>query len=194
MKPNILVVLGTTREGRRGIKVADWTMLNVSKRSDAKFELIDLRDWDFPFFNVPISPSTEKGKYESLLQKKWAKKIDSADGFIIITPEYNHGYTAALKNAMDYLWFEWNAKPVTFISYGGLSGGIRAVEQLRQVAIELEMIPIRHQVIIHRIRSAFDENGKLKDYDFYTKQLNSTVDALIKWSQAMRSVRKNLTY
>lgn len=194
MKPTILVILGTTREGRRGIKVADWIMQNLSKRTDAKFELVDLRDWDFPFFNIPISPSTEKGKYENPLQKKWAKKINSADGFIIITPEYNHGYTAVLKNAMDYLWFEWNAKPVTFISYGGLSGGIRAVEQLRQVAIELEMIPIRHQVIIHRIRSAFDENGELKDNDFYLKQLNSTVEALAKWSLAMSSVRKKLTY
>lgn len=194
MTPKILVIFGSTREGRRGEKVINWTMSNVAKRSDAKFELVDLRDWDFPFFNFPISPSTEKGKYESPLQEKWAKKINSADGFIIVTPEYNHGYSAVLKNAMDYLWFEWNAKPVTFISYGGLSGGIRAVEQLRQVAVELEMIPIRHQVIIQRIRSAFDENGKLKDYDFFTKQLNSTVEALIKWSLAISKVRKNLTY
>lgn len=194
MKPKILVILGTAREGRRGIKVADWVMSFLSKRKDANFELADLRNWNLPFYDFPVSPSTEKGLYHSKLQEKWAKKIDSADGFIIVTPEYNHGYSAVLKNALDYLWFEWNAKPVTFISYGGLSGGIRAVEQLRLVSVELEMIPIRHQVIIHRVRSAFDENGKIKDEEFYNKQLNSAVDAIVKWSLAMRSVRKNLTY
>lgn len=128
------------------------------------------------------------------MQEKWGKKINSADGFVLITPEYNHGYSAVLKNVLDYLWFEWNSKPVTFISYGGLSGGLRAVEQLRQVAIELEMVPIRHQVIIHRIRSAFDENEKIKDEEFYNKQLNSMADAITKWSSSLKSVRKNLTY
>lgn len=192
MVPKILVILASTREGRRGIKVSNWAMNHLSKRKDAKFKLVDLKELNLPMFNLSIPPSTEKGKYENAIQKKWAKIVDDADGFIIITPEYNFGYPPSLKNALDYLWFEWNAKPITFISYGSMSGGVRAVEQLRQVSVELEMVPIRKQVIIHRIRSAFDEGNILKEEEFQNNQLNSMVDSLIKWTTALKSVRKNL--
>lgn len=193
MKPKILVILGSTRDGRRGEKVANWAMSVLSKRSDANFELVDLRDWDFPFYNLPASPSTEKGMYQSEIQKKWGEKIESADGFILITPEYNHGYSAVLKNALDYLWFEWNHKPVTFISYGGGAGGVRAVEQLRQVAIELEMVPIREAVLISGIRGAFDEKGNIKDESF-NHRLEGVVDKLILWTKNLGKIRKDLAY
>ena len=124
MKPKILVILGSAREGRRGIKVANWAMDVLSKRTDVDFELADLRDWNLPFYDFPASPSTEKGLYHNKLQEKWSKKIESADGFLMITPEYNHGYSAVLKNAIDYAWYEWNHKPTTFISYGGGAGGV----------------------------------------------------------------------
>ncbi len=191
MKPKILVILGTTREGRRGIKVANWAMKILSKINDANFEFIDLKDWSLPFYNFPSSPSTEKGLYHSSLQKKWAKKIESADGFVIITPEYNHGYSAVLKNALDYLWFEWNKKPVGFISYGGLSGGIRAIEQLRLVAIELEMIPIIESVSIPRIRSLIDEEGKLNVQSF-DDRVEKFGESIAAWSKELSKIRKNL--
>lgn len=193
MKPKILVILGTTREGRRGIKVSNWAMSILSKRTDADFELVDLKDWDLPFYNLPVAPSTEKGMYQNKIQEKWGKKIDSADGYLMITPEYNHGYSAVLKNAIDLLWFEWNHKPITFISYGSAAGGVRATEQLRQVVIELEMIPIRQAVLIPGIRSAFDDEGKLKDESF-NHRLNDTVDYLVKWTKNIMKIRKKLSY
>lgn len=193
MKPKILVILGTTREGRRGIKVANWAMDILSKRTDANFEFVDLRDWNLPFYDFPTSPSTERGLYHNKLQKKWSEKIDSADGFLMITPEYNHGYSAVLKNAIDYTWYEWNHKPITFISYGSAGGGLRAVEQLRQVAIELEMVPIRQQILISGIRSAFDDNGEIKDKS-YDHRLDDTAKYLVLWTNNLKKIRKNLAY
>jgi len=193
MKTKILVILGSTRKGRRGGSVANWAMDILSKKSDVEFELVDLKKLNLPFFDFPIPPSVEKGKYFSALQEKWAKKVDSADGFLIITPEYNHGYPGVLKNALDFLWYEWNGKPVTFISYGGLSGGLRAVEQLRQVAIELEMIPIRESVAMPKIRMLFDDKGKITD-DSYDERLASAVDFLLKWTKPLKKIRKALEY
>ncbi len=193
MKPKILVILGTTREGRRGIKVANWAMGILSKNTSADFEFVDLRDWNLPFYDFPTSPSTERGLYHNKLQKKWSEKIDNADGFLMITPEYNHGYSAVLKNAIDYAWFEWNHKPVAFISYGSAAGGVRAVEQLRLVAIELEMIPIRQTVLISGIRGAFDDNGKIKDKSF-DHRLEETVDYLVLWTKNLGKIRKDLAY
>lgn len=189
----ILVILGSTREGRRGEKVAKWAMQILSKRPDADFEFVDLRDWKFPFYNFPTSPSTEKGLYHSKLQKKWSQKIDRADGFLMITPEYNHGYSAVLKNAIDYAWFEWNHKPVTFISYGSAAGGVRAVEQLRQVAVELEMVPIRQAVLIPGIRNAFNEKGEILDKSFNLR-LSETVSYLVLWTKNLKKIRQNLAY
>lgn len=193
MKPKILVILGTTREGRRGIKVFNWAKSILSKNKDADFEFIDLKDWNLPFYDFPTSPSTERGLYHTKLQEKWSKKIDSADGFLMITSEYNHGYSAVLKNAIDYAWFEWNHKPITFISYGSAGGGLRAVEQLRQVAIELEMVPIRQQVLISGIRQAFDDNGRIKDESF-NHRLEDTVKYLVLWTKSLRKIRKDLAY
>lgn len=192
-KPKILVILGSTREGRRGDKIADAAMESLSKEADANFELIDLKDWDIPFYNLPGYPSTEKGVFGSEIQKKWAEKIDSADGFIFVTPEYNHGYTAVLKNAIDFLWYEWNHKPVSFISYGSMSGGLRAVEQLRQVVIEVEMVPIRESVALMYVRKLFDENGKFNDptFDHRVIELGEKIAA---WAKGLKKIRKDLAY
>lgn len=193
MKTKILVILGSTREGRRGEKVANWAMGILSKNTGADFEFVDLRDWNLPFYDFPTSPSTERGLYHNKLQKKWSEKIDSADGFLMITPEYNHGYSAVLKNAIDYAWFEWNHKPIAFISYGSAAGGVRAVEQLRLVAIELEMIPIRQAVQISGIRSAFDDKGNIIDKSF-DHRLEGVAKYLILWTESLKKIRKDLAY
>lgn len=192
-KPKILVILGSSREGRRGDKVAKAAMTSLSKVKSATFEFIDLRDWDFPFYNLPGYPSTKRGVFESDLQKKWAKKIEDGDGFIFITPEYNHGYSAVLKNAIDFLWYEWNHKPVTFISYGSMSGGLRAVEQLRQVVIEVEMVPIRESVALMYIKRLIDENGILKD-DSFDHRVVDLGEKITKWAEALKKIRKDLAY
>jgi NAD(P)H-dependent FMN reductase len=146
-KLKIKIIIGSTRQGRFSEKPAQWIYEEAKKLDDVEAELLDLRDYSMPFFESPMSPSMAKGKYENKVVQKWAEKIKEADAFIIVTPEYNHGYPAVLKNAMDVIYPEWNRKPVGFVSYGSAMGA-RAVEQLRQVAIELQMAPIRNAIHI----------------------------------------------
>ena len=154
--PHIHIILGSTRQGRFGDRVASWFMAHADARADMSAELVDLRDWPLPFFDQPVPPMM--GSYNDPLQQAWAAKVAEADGYVIVTPEYNHGYPAVLKNALDHLYAEWNGKPVGFVGYGGSGGGIRAVEQLRQVVIELAMVPIRSQVAIPGAYRVF-QNG-----------------------------------
>ncbi len=165
----INVILGSTRDGRNGIKVANWFMnlAKATKDSDLSFELVDLSEWNIPFIESAMPPSM--GTYPAGITTDWAKKMEEADGYIIISPEYNHGYTAVLKNALDVIYKEWNYKPVTFVGYGAVSGGIRAIEQLRQVVIELRMIPLKEDVTIQNVWAAFDENGEPVDASITTR-------------------------
>src|SRR3954470_7581778 len=141
----IQIILGSIRQNRFGEKPAQWILQEARKREGVEFELIDLRDHPLPMFAEPTPPGRLNGNYPNELVSKWGKKVAEADGFIIVTPEYNHGYPPSLKNAIDHLFVEWGRKPVAFVGYGS-AGGARAVEQLRQVAIELEMAPIRFAV------------------------------------------------
>jgi len=133
----VKVILGSTREGRFGEQPANWIVEEAKRLNDVEVELLDLRSYPMPFYDEPKSPSTTKGIFPNEVIANWAKKIDEGDAFIIVTPEYNHGYPAVLKNALDYIYYEWNKKPVGFVSYGGV-GGARVVEQLREVTIELQ--------------------------------------------------------
>ncbi|GCE50500.1 NAD(P)H-dependent FMN reductase [Thermosporothrix hazakensis] len=142
-KPHILVIFGSTRQGRRGEAVANWLMDRLTLRTDATFEFVDLRDVSLPFFDSPASPVHGHIAPEA---EQWAEQVEQADGFIFVTPEYNHGYSAVLKNAIDHLYSQWAHKPAAIVSYGGFAAGYRAAEQLRQVLIELKMVPIREQV------------------------------------------------
>jgi NAD(P)H-dependent FMN reductase len=145
-KARILVILGSTREGRYGDKPAHWIRGRLAEHPQLDAELIDLRDWPLPQFDRPVSPARiTDGEYGNELAKTWGTTIAAADGFVLVSPEYNHGYSSVLKNALDWIFREWNRKPVSFVGYGSV-GGARAIEQLRQVAIELEMAPIRRAV------------------------------------------------
>lgn len=141
-KIKIQILIGSTRQGRYSDKPAQWLLSELKKETQINAELVDLRDYSLPFFDEPMSPMRGNGTYSKPEVQKWAEKIRSADAYIIITPEYNHGYSAVLKNAIDHLYPEWNYKPVGFLSYGS-AGGARAVEQLRQVVIELKMLPVK---------------------------------------------------
>lgn len=143
----IKIIVGSTRQGRFSEKPAQWIFEEAKKLKGVEAELLDLRDYPMPFFDSPMSPSMAKGQYANETIKKWAEKINDGDAFIIVAQEYNHGYSAVLKNALDVIYPEWNKKPVGFVSYGGVLGA-RAVEQLRQVAIELQMAPIRNAIHI----------------------------------------------
>ncbi len=143
----IKVIIGSTRQGRFSEKPANWIYEEMKKKDGVEVELLDLRDYPMPFFDEPMSPAMGGGKYSDPIVTKWAEKIKDGDAFIIVSPEYNHGYTAVLKNALDCIYPEWNKKAVGFVSWGGV-GGARAVEQLRQVAVELQMSPIRNAIHI----------------------------------------------
>lgn len=187
----IQVILGSTRQKRVGEKPAQWIVEEVKKYSEVSVELLDLRDWQMPFFDEPVSPAMSGGVYTSALAKKWAEKIGEGDGYIIISPEYNHGYPAVLKNALDYVYKQWNNKPVAFVSYGGIAGGTRAVQQLRQVVIELQMIPVRAGVHIPLIWTQFDKKGNLMT-DRIQPQADAMIPQLIKFAKVFKEERESL--
>lgn len=186
----VLVILGSTREKRNGEKVANWFMSQVDgKFPEMEFELADLKELDLPWFNSAISPSFADKKYDDPKVQAWSKKVESFDAFVIVAAEYNHGYTAPLKNALDLLHPEWHNKPVTFLSYGGAAAGARAVEQLRQVVIELEMAPIRTGIHIAKFGMVFDDKGEITDPS-YLKQVEPLVKQLQWWTQALKAARE----
>jgi NAD(P)H-dependent FMN reductase len=183
--PAILVILGSTRQNRQGEKVARWVMNRLQTRSDATFELADLQALALPLFDSPMGPSYGPVASEA---RAWAELVGNADGFIFITPEYNHGYPAPLKNAIDHLFHEWAHKPVAIVNYGGFSGGYRAAEQLRQVLIELKMVPVRAQVGVPAVWAAFGEDG-----DPINSGLDDSLDAMVAdllwWAEALIPLR-----
>ena len=139
------IIVGSTRPGRNGLAVAQWVYDIASQRDDAHYELVDLIDYPLPHLDEPVPPIL--GQYSHEHTKAWADKIASFDGFVVVTPEYNHSTSGVLKNAIDYLYKEWNNKAVGFVSYGAV-GGSRAVEHLRLVAAELQMADVRAQVAL----------------------------------------------
>lgn len=144
--PRIHVITGTTRDGRFGERPAAWVMDRLGSRSDLVAELVDLRDYPMPFYDQTRPPAYGHRDYPADVAP-WAAKVQKADGFVIVTAEYNHGYPAVLKNALDQVFPELNRKPVAFVGYGNV-GGARAIEQLRLVSVELELAPLRHAVHI----------------------------------------------
>lgn len=149
--------------------------------------MLDLRDYPMPFYDEVLIPTRLNSKYSNETVLKWVKKIGEADGYIIATPEYNHGYPAILKNAIDYPFAEWNKKPVAFISWGGV-GGARAVEQLRQVVIELQMAPIKNSINIIAPWNLLDENGNLREP--LKEGADNLFDQLIWWVRALKNARE----
>jgi NAD(P)H-dependent FMN reductase len=182
---HIQVIVGSTREGRVGERVARWFMGVAEARDDMRIELIDLRDWDLPFFHAPMGPASGNYTPEA---RAWADKVGPADGYVIVTPEYNHAYPAVLKNALDHIYAEWNNKPVGFVSYGGGAGGTRAVEQLRLVAIELQMAPIRAAVMIPMARAAIGEDATPADLAL-NERATQMLDQLAWWGRTLRAGR-----
>jgi len=155
------VIIGSTRQGRFGEQPARWIFDRAAATEGLEPELLDLRDYPMPFFDEPVSPAMTKEPYDNEVVQKWGAKIDAMDAYIVATPEYNRGPSAVLKNALDYVYHQWNKKPVGFVSWGGV-GGTRAVEHLRTTSIELQMVPVRNGVHIERPWAFMDENGTMK--------------------------------
>lgn len=181
----IAVIAGSTRPGRRSRTVAEWVLRRATRHPDASFELVDLADHDLPNLEEPLPPMA--GRYSRTATRTWARVVASYDGFVVVTPEYNHGPSGALKNALDHLYAEWNNKAVGFVSYG-VDGGLRAVEQLRLVVAELQMASVRSQVALS-LRTDFDENASPCPEKRQVDALDALLGQLLAWSRALRPLR-----
>jgi NAD(P)H-dependent FMN reductase len=185
--PLIQIIVASTRDGRRGERVAAWFEEIAGARDDLRCELLDLLAWDLPWYRDSIVPP--RGEYREEATLRWAAKVGAGDGYAIVTPEYNHGYPAALKNALDHLYAEWNHKPVTFVTYGGSAGGVRAAEQLVQVAVELKMAPLRPQVHIPMAGRIFGRDGSGEVDARHVDAANVALRELAWWARALRAAR-----
>jgi NAD(P)H-dependent FMN reductase len=188
---NIKIIIGSTREGRYGDKIGAWVFEQAKKHEGLSVELLDLRDYEMPFFNEAVSPSYKQEPYKNEAVARFTGKIAEGDAFIVVAPEYNHGPTAVLKNALDWVYQEWNNKPIAFVSYGSV-GGARAVEQLRLNAIELQMAPIRNAVHIPGDKYfpvSFGQVGPEEMFASVQKQSDAMIEQLLWWSKTLKQGR-----
>jgi len=187
----ISVIVGSTRPGRFSEKPARWIFRHLEKRAEVEARLLDLRDFPLPFFDQPVPPAMPgRQPYEHEVVKRWTAEIGRADGFIIVSPEYNYGPPAVLKNALDWVYPEWNRKAVGFVSYGSALGA-RGVLQLRTTAIELQLAPVRS--VVHVPTAALwthfnggDVEGELEEL---AGQAGVLIDDLLWWASALKSAR-----
>ena len=181
----IAIIVGSTRPGRKAEAVARWVHSIAAKRNDAQYELVDIAEFNLPLLDEPVPPSL--GKYSKPHTKAWAQRIAPFDGFVFVTPEYNHGTSGALKNAIDYLYAEWNNKAAGFVAYGS-AGGTRAVEQLRLIMGELQVADVRAQVALS-LYTDFENFSVFKPDPRHEQSVNNMLDQLVAWSHAMRALR-----
>lgn len=186
-KPYIQVIIGSVREGRSGAAVGHWFMEQVAHRTDVELELVDLKDWDLPLDMEAKIPAMNE--YSKETTKKWSAQVSKADGYIFVTPEYNHGYPAGLKNALDQVYHEWAKKPAAFIGYGAL-GASRAIEQLVPVVAQIGMVPLSSRSInIIDAWAAFDDKGGINQENI-RGDANKLLNTVIEWANDLKQARE----
>ena len=186
---NVGIIIGSTRPGRKAEAVARWVFDIASRRSDASFEVVDIADYNLPLLDEAVPPMMNQ--YEKPHTKTWAAKIATFDAFVFVTPEYNHATSGALKNAIDFLFREWNDKAAGFVGYGGV-GGVRAVENLRLVMGEIKIAAVRAQVALS-LYDDFEQFSMLKPRPRQEKAVNAMLDDLVPWGEALRAMRTRST-
>lgn len=182
----VAVILGSTRPGRNGEAVAKWVYDIAKKRSDAEFELVDVKSFNLPLLDEPIPPS--RGQYSNAHTKAWAARIASLDAFVFVTGEYNHSVPGALKNAIDFVYGEWNNKAAGFVGYGG-AGGARAIEHLRGIMAEIQIADVRAQVLLS-LFTDFENYSKFKPAPMHEANVNTMLDQVIAWGTALKTLRQ----
>lgn len=181
----IAVILGSTKPGRNGEAVAKWFYELAAKRADAEFELVDIADYNLPLYDEPYPAMMQQ--YTKEHTKKWSQKISEFDGYIFVTPEYNHSVPGALKNAIDFLNVEWKDKAAGFVSYGS-AGGARAVEHLRVIAGELRMADVRAQVMLN-LFTDFINMSEFKPDPRHEGEAEELLNQVVAWSRALKTLR-----
>ena len=184
---NFKIITSTTREGRKGILVAEWLRELMTAEEKHKVELLDLAEINLPFMDEPNHPMMRQYQHEHT--KKWSSTIESADGYIIVLAEYNFSFPAPIKNALDYLYHEWRYKPIGFVSYGGMSGGIRSAQMLKQVVTTLSMVPLVESVAIPSFGKYITE-GKFTPEEIVVKSTKTMVTELVSWSEILKTKRQ----
>jgi len=187
--PHIGIVIGSTREGRFSERAGAWFHKIAARRTDLSVEIIDLRDYPMPFFDEPASPAWMPPKDH--VAKRWAAKLAELDGLVFVTPEYNHGYSAVLKNALDHAFQQFNRKPAAFVGYGGV-GAARAIEQLRMVAVELQMAPIPKSVNVGMAEflGIWQQGKDFADFPHLEQAAVALLDDLSWWSRTLQTGRQ----
>ncbi|GAB3337732.1 NADPH-dependent FMN reductase [Micromonospora halotolerans] len=187
--PTLQIIIASTRPGRLGLPVAEWiNTVAVKHGGFDQVELVDLAEWNLPFMDEPNHPRLRR--YVHQHTRDWSATIDRADAFLIVMPEYNFGYTAPLKNAIDYLAHEWAYKPVGLVSYGGVSAGTRAAQMIKQVLTTLKMTPIPEAVHIPFVAQFVDDDGALRPNETMEASAEAMLDELVHWTSALTPLRE----
>lgn len=187
-KPKIGIIISTTRESRFGHRPAEWILKLAEARGDADYEIVDLRDYPMALFDSPMSPRF--APVEGDVVRRWAAKIAELDGYVFVTAEYNRSISAALKNALDHIYYEPAHKPAAFVGYGAV-GGARAIEQLRLMAIELSMAPMKSAVHVgmEPFLGMLQDGKDFSDYDHLGQTAVTMLDELIWWTKVLKTGR-----
>lgn len=190
-KPILQIIVASTRPGRVGLPVAEWFRDRAVRHDGFEVELIDLAEVDLPFFNEPHHPRLRQ--YVHAHTKEWSATIERGDAYVFVTPEYNHGYNAVLKNAIDYLHQEWADKPVGFVGYGGVSAGTRAIQMLKPVVTALRMMPVVEAVTIPFVARFFDDEGRLRPNEVMNGAADAMLAELARRAEIGRRLRADAT-
>lgn len=188
MKYKLKIIIGSTRPSRKGPIIADWFLGIAKKHTDFEIEVLDLKEINLPLLDEPEHPRLQKYTHEHT--KRWSKMINEADAFVVVTPEYNYGYPATLKNAFDYLFMEWQEKPMGFVSYGGISGGTRAVQGLKLPITTLGMMPLPQAVNIPYFTQYINEGGVFIGTESLEKSADLMLNKLQVWTKALKGMRE----
>jgi NAD(P)H-dependent FMN reductase len=187
MNSRLQIIATTTRPGRSSNAIAHWALSLARKHGEFLSEIVDLAEVGLPIFDEPVSPCLRQ--YVGDHTRRWSAIVDSADAFIFIMAEYNHGYTASIKNALDYLYYEWQYKPVGFISYGGPCGGTRAVESIMPVVVSLGMTPVRHGIAVPFVSAHVDNFGRFLPTEPMEAKMNAMLGELSAFSGSLAGLR-----
>lgn len=187
MAPTLNVIICSTRPNRVGPAVARWFLEFAKQHGKFNAQLIDLADFDLPIYNEPQHPAS--GVYQHMHTKAWAASVAAADAYIFVTPEYNYCPPPSLTNALNYVYKEWNYKPCGFVSYGGVSGGLRAVQAAKLQVTTLKMMPMMEGVAIPMVAKQLDETGHFQTNELIDHSAGVLLDELLRWSNALSTMR-----
>jgi NAD(P)H-dependent FMN reductase len=182
-----MIVIASTRPGRGGWPVAQWFIQRATDHDGFELDVVDLAELHLPLLDEPNHPRLRQ--YTQLHTREWSEKVDAADAFVFVTPEYNHGYPAPLKNAIDFLHHEWRYKPVGFVSYGGVAAGTRSVEQLQQVVTAVKLLPVIEQVNIPFYQQFVDDDGVVQANEVMEQAAGALLDQLVRFEATLRPLR-----